>query len=64
MQPSQQGFGEGWAGMAEGSEKQDAPLYADREYATAPAAPAPHCLRRLAGFIGRDESIQIFCELA
>jgi hypothetical protein len=26
--PSQQGFGEGWAGMAEGSEKQEAPLYA------------------------------------
>jgi hypothetical protein len=24
MQPSQQGFGEGWAGMAEGSEKQEA----------------------------------------
>jgi hypothetical protein len=36
MQPSQQGFGEGWAGMAEGSEKQEASLYADREDATAP----------------------------
>jgi hypothetical protein len=36
MQPSQQGFGEGWAGLAEGSEKQEARLYADLEKAMAP----------------------------
>jgi hypothetical protein len=68
MQPTQQGFGEGWAGMAEGSEKQEPRSYADWDYATAPfvrlTAPVPRCLRRLAVFVGCDESIQIFGELA
>src|SRR4030095_12045522 len=68
MQPSRKAVVRAGPGMAEGSEKQESVVYADWEYATAPSRAHDNagagCLRRLGGFIGCDESIQIFGELA